>query len=156
VYYEKLFSQAAASIFERYQSEVDGMLAALAGDVLQKLPTVYDRLAEADSEAISQAMSTCRRIVNAFADAVSPPATEPVLVAGQSLNVGPEHHQNRLNVFIASGTTSKSRRKRLRQTLANLYERLSAGVHDDVTPEEAQALVLSTYLLLGEIASLRL
>jgi hypothetical protein len=36
----------------------------------------------------------------------------------------------------------------------NLYDRVSATVHSDVTLEEARSLFLETYLLLGEIITL--
>jgi hypothetical protein len=154
VYYEKLLSQASASIFERHQLSVDQRLAAAAGEALAKIPAVYDRLVEGDVEAISQAMNTCRRIIDVFADSVFPAQSEPFAIGDQPLKVGPEHHQNRINAFIASRTESKARRTRLRQSLANIYDRVCAGIHDDITPQEAQSLVLSTYLLLGEILSL--
>ncbi len=49
---------------------------------------------------------------------------------------------------------SGSRRERINKNLGALYDRVSAGVHADVTIDEAQALVLNTYLLLGEIVSI--
>ncbi|HEX8202936.1 MAG TPA: hypothetical protein VF590_20845, partial [Isosphaeraceae bacterium] len=51
-------------------------------------------------------------------------------------------------------TSSDSRRTKLRQMLSNLYARTSSGVHAEVAREEAQALMLQVYLLLGEIVSL--
>lgn len=42
----------------------------------------------------------------------------------------------------------------MRRTVRELNERVCSGVHNDVTSEEAQALFLQTYLLLGEILSL--
>jgi hypothetical protein len=38
--------------------------------------------------------------------------------------------------------------------LANVYDHVCAGIHDDISVDEARALVLSTYMLLGEIAIL--
>ena len=38
--------------------------------------------------------------------------------------------------------------------LANLFDRVSSGVHNDVSVSEARALFLNTYLLLGEILHL--
>jgi hypothetical protein len=38
--------------------------------------------------------------------------------------------------------------------MASIYDRVCAGVHADVDSGEARALVLHTYLLLGEILSL--
>ncbi len=154
VYYERIFSSAAESIFERYQHSVDGLLVASAGQALEKLPAIFDRLAEKDSEAVSQAMNTCRRLINAFADAIYPPTDQQETIEGQQLKTGKEHYQNRINLFIADSTESASRRKRLKQTLSNIYNRVCAGVHDDITAEEGQALVLATYGLLGEISTM--
>jgi len=154
IYYERLFSQVASSIFERYQAAVDKQLATIAGEALSKLPTAYDRLAEGDAEAISQAMATCRRVIDVFADSVFPRRDEAFLIGDQPLKVGDSNHLNRVNAYVASKTPSQSRRTRLRQSLSNVYDRVCAGIHDDVTPNEAQSLVLSTYLLLGEISSI--
>jgi hypothetical protein len=74
IYHEKLFSGLAESIFERYQSKIDILLAQRAGDIPEKIPVIYNRLAEGDQEAISHAQTSCRRMIEAFADAVYPPA----------------------------------------------------------------------------------
>ena len=154
VYYQKLFSGLAESVFERYKGQVDAVLAGACGDVLDKMPSIYDRLAEGHSEAISQALNTCRRVIDAFADAVFPPTEETRDIGGNTVQLGASNHQNRINVYIHDRTTSGSRSKRLRQTLANLYGCVSKGVHDDVTAPEAQALVLGTYTFVGEVLML--
>jgi len=154
VYYELMFSQAAEGIFQSFQGAIDAVLADRAADTLQKFPSAYERLADGDTEAISQALGTCRRIITAFADSVYPPSDEPVDVDGTSYDVGSEKCKNRLAVYVAMRTQSESRRRRLRQTLGNIWERASAGVHDEVTPNEARALILSTYVYLGELCML--
>jgi hypothetical protein len=113
-----------------------------------------DRLADGDQESISQALTTCRRIVEGFADAIYPPSDGTFNIGGNTLGLGPDKHQNRINVYIHNGTASESRRKRLRQNLANLFDRVSSGVHGDVSAEEARALFLNTYLFLGEVLHL--
>ena len=153
-YYELLFGQAAEGIFEKYRSHIDVALSGAALEALRKFPKAYERLAEGDSEAISQAMTTCRRIIEAFADSVAPPESESAEIDGQKLDMGAGKYKNRLSVCVARRTTSSSRRQRLRQTLSNLHDRVCAGVHDDVTPDEARALILSTYVYLGEISEL--
>lgn len=154
VYYEKAFSGLAEDIFESYKREIDTRIAEKCGDVLSKLPYVYDRLREGDSEAVSQGLTTCRRIVDAFADALYPATEETVQIDGNTLELGANRHQNRINAYIAEKVSSDSRRKRLRQSLSNLYSRVSTGVHSEVSPQEAQALLLSTYLFLGEVLNL--
>jgi len=151
IYHAKAFGALAESLFERHKSSIDTLLAKQCPDALQKVPTIYARLAENDPEAISQALTTCRRIIDAFADAVFPPESTPIIIDGSTLDVGPQNHLNRLKAYISQRISSKSRRTKLNQSLRNLYGRCSSGVHSDVSPTEAQALFLETYLTLGEI-----
>lgn len=154
VYYEKEFDNLSESIFERYKSDVDTLISDHCGDVLQKIPVVMDRLAENDKESISQALVTCRRIIEAFADSVFPPTDETIEIGGNTLTLDASKHQNRINAYVHANVKSQSRRRRLRQTLGNLFDRVSSGVHDDVSAEEARSLFLNTYLLVGEILHL--
>lgn len=154
VFYEKAFSGLAEDVFESYKQEIDAKIAEKCGDVLSKLPYVYDRLREGDAEAVSQGLTTCRRIIDSFADTLYPPTEETIQLEGNTLELGSNRHQNRLNAYIAEKVSSDSRRKRLRQSLANLYSRVSTGVHSEVSPQEAKALLLSTYLFLGEVLTL--
>jgi len=151
VYYEKQFESLAESIFERYKSDVDSLIAEYCGDVLQKIPSVMERLADGDAESISQALTTCRRIIESFADSVFPARDGTHEIEGNELRLEANKHQNRLNVFVAERVTSASRRKKIRQNLTNLYNRVSGGVHSDVSVDEARALFLNTYLFLGEV-----
>jgi len=154
VYYEKVFDQLTDSIFEKYQKEIDSLISEICGEVLEKIPAVMDRLTEGDTESVSQALTTCRRILESFADAVFPPEDGTYELGGNQLSLDASKHQNRINIFVSKSTESSSRRKRLRQNLANLFDRVSTGVHNDVTPEEARALFFNTYMVIGEILHL--
>ena len=101
-----------------------------------------------------QALSTCRRIIEAFADSVYPPTDQTVEISGNVLKLDAGKHQNRINAYIHTKTESQSRKQRLRQNLSNLFDRVSTGVHSDVGAEEARALFLNTYLFLGEVLHL--
>lgn len=151
---ELLFSQQSADIFSSYQAQVDGKIAEAATDAFSKLPAVSERLAAGDTEAISHALTSCRRIIEAFANAVFPPRDEPVTIGGQAIDCSSGRTKNLLRAFIYQSTSSESRRDRLRKNMVELWDRVSAGVHDDVTASEARALVLNTYLLLGELVEL--
>jgi hypothetical protein len=153
-YYEKLFSGHAETIFENYKENIDRLLADKCGDVLEKIPHIFDRLSNNDKEAISHALTTCRRIIDNFADAISPPTDKTTEINGNTLSLKKDKVQNRINAYIAQKIDSNSRKKKLRQTLSNLYERVSTGVHSDVDPNEAKSLFLETYLFLGEVISL--
>ncbi|MCJ2189257.1 AbiTii domain-containing protein [Novosphingobium beihaiensis] len=154
VYYERQFADVAATTFEAYKKEVDALIAESAGDVLVKIPSVIARLREKDEEAVSQALTTCRRILEGFADAIFPPSDETYELGGNTLSLDASKHQNRINVYIALRTESSSRRTRLRQNISNLFDRVSTGVHKEVTAEEAYSLFLNVYLFLGEVLNL--
>ncbi len=153
-YYELEFGAAAESIFEKYKTGVDALIGEHAGNVLQKIPSVINRLAENDEEAISQALNTCRRIVDAFANSIYPPSEGEAELDGSKLKIDESKVLNRINLYVAAKTSSKSRRQKIRQNLGNLYDRVSVGVHKDVGSVEANSLFLNTYLLLGEILEL--
>lgn len=155
IYYEKQLADLAETTFESYKLTVDALIAEKAGAVLNKIPSVVLRLQEGDSEAISQALATCRRILESFADAIFPPTDGTFELGGNHLSLGASKHQNRLNVYVAQRTASSSRRTRLRQNLSNLFDRVSTGVHAEVNAEEALSLFLNIYLFLGEISSLK-
>lgn len=136
VYYEKEYDNLSESIFERYKRSVDTLIAEHCGDVLEKIPSVMNRLSESDEESISQALSTCRRIIDSFADSVYPPTADTVEINGNTLKLDASKPQNRINAFVHTRTSSHSRKQKIRQNLANLYDRVSTGVHGEVTAEE--------------------
>jgi hypothetical protein len=154
IYYEKQFDSLSESIFERYKSDVDTLIGDSCGDVLEQIPSVMQRLAEGDQEAISQSLNTCRRIIDSFADSIFPPSDETIEIGGNQLSLAADRQQNRINAYIHQRTDSNTRKKRFRQNLSNLYDRVSAGVHNDVTVEEARALFLNTYIFIGEVLHL--
>ncbi|QYG83263.1 AbiTii domain-containing protein [Citrobacter koseri] len=151
IYYEKELDHLAESIFEKYKKDIDTLISDLCSEVLQQIPSVVNRLAERDEESVSQALTTVRRIIDSFADAIFPPTEDTYEIGGETLSLGPARHLNRLNVFVHQRIESKGRKDKIRQNLKNLYARVSTGVHADVTIEEAQSLFLNCYLLLGEI-----
>ena len=155
IHYEAEFSTRQETIFESARLRVDALLAPVAKDALSQIDSIYQRLGSQDPEAVSQALTTCRRLIDAFADAVFAPQDQPREVEGVGpVTLGPQQHLNRVNAYVQDHTDSKGRRDRLRRRLADLYSRVSTGVHTEVSPDEARFLFLDTYLMLGEILSL--
>ena len=154
VYYENAFANFAETTFENFRSDVDALIGQRASNAMDKIPAISARLREGDTEAVSQALTTCRRVLEAFADAILPSSTETFDLDGNTVNLGASNHQNRINVYIHKHVKSASRKKRLRQNLANLFDRVSTGVHKDIGHSEALALFLNVYLFLGEIVKL--
>ena len=150
-YYEMCFSHIACTIFEEHKTKVDELLSLIATEAFRKIPSIYERLSTGDEEAISHALNTCRRLINAFGDAVLPPSEGTISINGDEYKIGTEQYLNRITVFLYQNCQSQSRRERLRKSLRLIHERLSAGVHADVDSQEARSLFLHTYLVLGEI-----
>ncbi|TGK48793.1 hypothetical protein EHQ16_07910 [Leptospira kanakyensis] len=155
VYYQKTFDNVAEGIFDKYKKDIDILIAANSGDILGQIPAVVDRLSNEDKESISQALNTCRRIVDSFANHIFPAREDSIEIGGNILSLKQDKVLNRINAFIQLNTESESRKKKLRQNLSNLYDRTSAGVHSDIDTNEAKSLFFNTYLLLGEILSLK-
>lgn len=147
------FSQQSKDIFDSFSASIDHRLGQMAGDAFRKLPDAFERLNTGSPEAISHAMTSCRRIIDSFADSVFPAQDEPVKIGQEQLSVAADRPKNRILAYSFS-KTSGSRYNRIKRSLFDLYERVSAGVHSDIAPDEAKSLVLQTYLLLGELAEL--
>jgi len=155
IYHELLFSSLQAGLFAETQRLVDGTLAEASGTALAKIERVSDRLRDADPESISQALTTCRRLIDSCANHVCPPQEGATLtVDGQPLKAGALAVLNRLQFFAQQTGASKSRRDRLRRSLSDIYSRCSAGTHADVDAGEARFVFLQTYITLGELLSL--
>lgn len=150
-FYELAYRNQADSLFAGYQREVDELLHAHVQEVTEKLPSIQERLAAGDSEAVSHAMSSCRRVLKAFADRVYPAADGVVERDGHTYKVGSDEVLNRVALFVKANVASSTRGKRLTENLRRVWERASAGTHDDVTADEARALFLQTYMTVGEI-----
>ncbi len=153
-YYELLFSEIQADLFASMQTEIDARISPMMGDALDKIDVVNERLRTGDIEAISHAMTTCRRLIDATADAVCPATEEVGEIDGQPVATTRSHVLNRLNLYAYKSGATKGRRDRLRRALSDIYSRVSKGVHEDVTPMEARFIFLQTYLTLGELVTL--
>ena len=147
------FDEVANAIFERHRNSVDTILTQTAPEVIEKIPAIYDRLVNGDSEAVSQAMSSCRRMIAAFADIVYPAQQDSDREGGTEHTLKQSAVLNRIQQYMKERIASGSRIDRLNKTLRGLYERVSAGMKSDITAEEAQSLFILTYMTLGEIAA---
>lgn len=154
VYHELLFSELQAALFADTQIKVDGLLSASSGSALTKIESVSDRLRDGDPESVSQAMTTCRRLIDSCADHLFPGQSDSYTIGEQPLKVGQQNVLNRLQAYAHQCGISTKRRDRLRRTLADLYDRCSAGAHAEVSVHEARFVFLQTYIALGELLTL--
>jgi hypothetical protein len=154
-YYELSFRGLAESIFDAHKRDVDARLAGIGSRAFERIPAIAERLAAGDNEAVSQAMTTARRVLAAFADAIQPSTGAQLQVGIQLWEAGPEHYLNRLRYYVTVRCPSERRRQRLSQTISSLNARFSAGTHADVALDEAKALFVLLYVTLGEVLSLK-
>jgi hypothetical protein len=160
------YSTINESIFGGYRTRVDGLLAEGVPDLLQQFNAVYRRLQEAaDStperdvtEDLSQAITTCRRILKAVVDHVLPAQKEPA-ESGHKLD--DPSYRNRLFEFTKQVVQSESKRELVDAMVAGLHDRFVAvdkmtnkAVHAEVAIETANLCALNTYIVCGEVLSL--
>lgn len=154
-YYQLHFSTQQDSMFERAKTDIDALLAGLGLDSLRRIDSAYAGLQAGDPESISAAMNSVRRLIDGFADQVFPASADTrVDGQGNTIKLGAQQRLNRIRAYIDDNAQSESRAKRLKHSVADIYARVSTGVHNDVSISEAKYLFLSTYVLLGEVLSL--
>ncbi|UXX97404.1 hypothetical protein N7U49_47235 [Streptomyces sp. AD2-2] len=154
------------AIFGGYRAKVDALLADGVPDLLQQFSAVYRRLQEAaDSaperdvtEELSQAITTCRRILKAVVDYVFPAQKESA-ESGHKLD--DPSYRNRLFEFTKRVIQSESKRELVDAMVAGLHDRFAAvdkmtnkAVHAEVAIETANLCALNTYIICGEIINL--
>jgi len=155
IYYERIFDGFAENIFDSYKKQIDLLIAENLGTVIEQIPVVISRLSDNSPESISHALTTCRRIIDSFADHIFPARPEPIQVGGVEISLKQDKVVNRIETYVRENCTSDSRITRIRQNLKNLYGRVSAGVHSEVDAYEAKNLFFNVYLILGEILGLK-
>ncbi|MFC9250005.1 hypothetical protein [Amycolatopsis thailandensis] len=150
-------------IFERFRSQVDATLANRAPQVLDQFTAVYRRLREAAQrpestvqEDLSQAVTTCRRILKAVADHVLPGERGATNESGVKLD--DPSYRNRVHEFIARHVNSGSVADSAKAAYGGLLERFKTldelankGVHAQLGLREAELCAISTYLVTGEL-----
>jgi hypothetical protein len=150
------------SIFEEQRQYVDSRLRSLAPEAFQQLAAAYERRREGTPEALSQALTSCRRALKSVADAVYPAQDEPVVGSdGVERPMTESRYISRLLQFAYEKSKGRIAGKLLAAQLEALAGKLEAlndlaskGVHANVTELEANQAIIQTYLALGEILSL--
>ena len=141
---------------------VDLRLRDIAPEALEKFVAVYRRLGEDNTEARAQALTSCRRILKALADAVYPPRQEKVKGADDKVrDLSEERYVARLWQFVSERVSEHAAGQLLQATLSHLgnridrvYELSCKGVHAEVSRFELNQCVIQTYLVVGDILRL--
>ena len=162
-YYELTFSGAAQNVFASVRERVDGSIAEVVPDAVQKFASVHDNLRSRNPEDWSNAVHSCRRILQDLADVLFPAQAQARKTHdGRDIKLGPDNYINRLACFAEDHSGSDRFTEIVGSHLGFLGDRLDAvfkaaqkGSHNSVTHEEADRYVIYTYMLVADLLSLR-
>lgn len=163
-HYELKFSGIADDIFSRVREKVDSAIGEKVPDAVQKLTAAYENLQSENPEDWSNAVHSCRRLLQDLANAVYPAradVTRTIHGREQTVKLGVDNYINRLIAFIEEQAQSERFEHIVGSHLSFIGERLDSvfkaaqkGSHATVTREEADRFVVYTYLVTGDILSL--
>lgn len=154
-----LAGKVNSDIFQRAQLYINEALRKYAPDALNKFVASQESLSAGTPEDFAHALTSCRRLIKALADAVYPARAEEVEgIDGVLRSMTDDKYKNRLTEYVRSNVEGKRHKQTVVQIVSDLSNRLNAldglaskGVHDDVTQAEAETCVMWTYLLAGDI-----
>ena len=159
------FSGIADDVFSRIRERVDSAISKTVPSAVQKIAAVYDNLRSENPEDWSNAVHSCRRILNDLADAVFPPQEDRIVSGNggsKTIKLGKENYINRIIAFVENHSDSErfhdivgSHLHFLGNRLDSVFKAAQKGSHDTIiTQEEADRYVVYTYLLVGDVLSL--
>lgn len=164
-HYELKFSGIADDIFTRTRNKVDQRIGELIPDSVQKFTAVYENLLSENPENWSNAVHSCRRILQDLADVIFPPREDGVIKIGdkeKTVKLGKDNYINRIIAFVQEKASSERFEEIVGSNLTYLGDRLDStfqasqkGSHANiVSRDEADRYVVYTYLLVGDVLSL--
>lgn len=165
LHYELKFSEIAADVFARLRERVDHAVGSAVPESVKRFTAVYENLASDNPEDWSNAVHSCRRILQDLADVLYPPREDREIdTQGKKrvVRLGADNYINRLAAFAEEQATSARFEEIVGSNLSYLGERLDAtfqaaqkGSHSTiVSREEADRYVVYTYLLVGDLLAL--
>lgn len=149
---------AFSSVREAVDREIENVIPAAA----QKFAAIHENLRSSNPEDWSNAVHSCRRILQDLADVLFPPQAESRYKNEKEIKLGPEHYKNRLMCFVEDNSTSRrfkhlvgSHLRFLGDRLDSIFQAVQKGSHGSVEQREANRYVVYTYMIVGDILSLR-
>ena len=165
VHHELKYSQIAQDIFSDYRRFVDSTIGLVVPDAVKKFTAIHENLRSANPEDWSNSAHGCRRILQDLADAIFPPQKECRIVDQEGkkreVKLSPDNYINRLICYAQDNVKSKkyleivgSHLRYLGDRLDSIFDASQKGSHKQVTKEEANRVVIFTYILVGDILAL--
>lgn len=151
-----------STAFERSRRHVEERLAVVAPAALERLRAADNRRAEGDPEALTHALTSCRRVLVSLADALYPATGEVVLGSDpKERKMTEDKFLNRLSQFVIERSTRSASRdlilgqvESLGDRLSNLNSLGSKGVHATASGDEVDLTIAHTYSAVGDLLRL--
>ena len=165
-HYELKFSNIADEVFGRIRQRVDSSIGRVIPDAIKRMTAVDENLRSENPEDWSNAVHSCRRILQDLADKVFPATDEARHVQGeagmQTIKLGRDQYINRIVTFVKDASGSErfehivgSHLRFLGDRLNSVFRAAQKGSHSTiVSREEADRYVVYTYLLVGDVLTL--
>lgn len=164
-HYEIKYSGIAEDIFSRTRNRVDTAIGNAIPKSIEKFTSVYNNLLSENPEDWSNAVHSCRRILQDLADAIYPAREDKIIDENgkkKPIKLGPDSYINRLICFVEEHSISDkfksivgSHLSYMGDRLDSVFESAQKGSHSTITTkEEADRYVVYTYLIVGDILSL--
>lgn len=160
--YSLKFGAITQDIFNRTRQRVDTELAARCPAAAQRFMSAYDDLRSSNAADWSNAVHSCRRVLQDVADSLFPASDTPVERGGRLIEVSSDNYVNRLMCYVEDQRGSETYSAVVGSTLKFMGERLDAlvgagnkGTHYDVGKDEAERYIIYTYLVVGDLLALK-
>jgi hypothetical protein len=163
---ELKFSGIAGDAFSRIRLAADELIGITVPSAAQKFVAIYENLLSDNPEDWSNAVHSCRRILQDLADHLFPATDTPRVksVNGKEVRItlGADNYINRLVCFTEDNSTSERSEEIIGSQLAYLGDRLDSlfraaqkGSHTTIsTRDEADRYVVYTYMLVADLLKL--
>ncbi|OEZ67456.1 hypothetical protein JAB5_53970 [Janthinobacterium sp. HH103] len=158
IFNELKFSGTVKNCFDILKNAVDDKLLDLNPALTEQLMQAFKSVASSKEEEWSQALTTCRRLIETLADALYPPSDKKH--NGRAL--GPTNYVNRLWAFMDQSIPSDTNKDLakvhvdfLGAWLEKVNKISNKGVHAKVSQIEATKAVFHMYLVVADILEIQ-
>ncbi|OBB90717.1 hypothetical protein [Mycobacterium sp. 852002-40037_SCH5390672] len=154
--------RADSKFFDQVYGRINSLLSKYAPEAAVNFVAAQERVSSNDDEAISHALTSCRRMIKSLADSLYPATNEEIVgTDGVPRKMTDDAYKNRLLKFVQDNIGKHKSGAVLQAVIGDLGNRLGAldalaskGVHAKPTLEEAHTCVLQTYLLAGDLLAI--
>ncbi len=151
-------------MFRRVSERIEKAIIIFNPEFQDKLHAINTNLLSANSENLSNAVHSCRRMLKDTADILYPPTNEEKEIGNKKIQLKSNNYINRLIAFINENSNSKNYKNLIGSHLKFIGERLDSianasqkGTHDAIpSQEEADRYVTYTYLIISDIVQLKI